>query len=177
VVADAAAEHADERPRLALVVELVELVLEGGAHAEEQVATLLDDTARQTDVVARYGGEEFVVVMPETDLAQASVFAERFRARVDKERAVAMSGGLDSSVAAALLVESGAEVIGITARMWKEGSRCCSLQDIEQARRVCGYLGIYSQTIKCIFNRFDISGVVFYYDNGFHAYLTAIVIS
>lgn len=56
--------------------------------------------------------------------------------------AVGMSGGTDSSVAAAWLVEQGVEVIGLTAHMWKEGSRCCSLEDVERARKVCAALGI-----------------------------------
>jgi diguanylate cyclase (GGDEF)-like protein len=62
----------------------------------KRAASLLDETARQTDVVARCGGGEFVVVMPETDLVQASIFAERFRARVERELAVTMSGGIAS---------------------------------------------------------------------------------
>lgn len=53
-----------------------------------------------------------------------------------------MSGGTDSSVAAALLVEQGWEVIGLTAHMWKEGSRCCSLEDVTRAQKVCAALGI-----------------------------------
>ncbi len=55
---------------------------------------------------------------------------------------VAMSGGVDSSLAAALLVESGAEVIGITMRLVAEGSRCCSPDDADDARRVADRLGI-----------------------------------
>ena len=39
-----------------------------------------------------------------------------------------MSGGTDSSAVAAMLVDQGYEVIGLTAHMWKEGSRCCSLR-------------------------------------------------
>jgi len=56
--------------------------------------------------------------------------------------AVGMSGGTDSSVAAALLVDQGYEVLGVTARMWKEGSRCCSLEAVQSARKVCWHLGI-----------------------------------
>ncbi|MFC1468174.1 tRNA 2-thiouridine(34) synthase MnmA [Verrucomicrobiota bacterium] len=56
--------------------------------------------------------------------------------------AVGMSGGVDSSAVAALLVDQGYEVIGLTAHMWKEGSRCCSLEDVERARKVCHALGI-----------------------------------
>jgi tRNA-specific 2-thiouridylase len=56
--------------------------------------------------------------------------------------AVLMSGGVDSSAAALLLVRRGHEVVGITARMWDEGSRCCDEEDIYRAQRVCHTLGI-----------------------------------
>ena len=56
---------------------------------------------------------------------------------------VAMSGGVDSCVAAALLVEAGYEVVGITMHLLESPSRCCSLEDAEQARRVAEQLGIH----------------------------------
>lgn len=62
---------------------------------------------------------------------------------------VAMSGGVDSSVAAALLVEQGHDVIGMTMQLWDYGTRakrhanrCCASEDIEDARRVANHLGI-----------------------------------
>jgi tRNA-specific 2-thiouridylase len=57
---------------------------------------------------------------------------------------VAMSGGVDSSVAAALLVEQGHEVVGATLKLWggKSDSGCCSVADVEDARRVAQQLGI-----------------------------------
>lgn len=64
---------------------------------------------------------------------------------------VAMSGGVDSSVAAALLVEAGYTVVGITMHLWDfEGvggnihheSGCCSLSAMNDARMVCHRLGI-----------------------------------
>ncbi|MFY0522375.1 tRNA 2-thiouridine(34) synthase MnmA [Archangium gephyra] len=60
---------------------------------------------------------------------------------------VAMSGGVDSSAAAALLKEQGHEVIGITLRVWSyEGKAqcgsCCSPDDIDDARAVAQTLGI-----------------------------------
>jgi len=55
---------------------------------------------------------------------------------------VAMSGGVDSSVAAALLVESGGDVVGVTMHLAGEASRCCSLDDADDARRVAERLGI-----------------------------------
>ncbi len=61
---------------------------------------------------------------------------------IQKRVAVGMSGGTDSSAVAAMLVDKGYEVIGLTAHMWKEGSRCCSLEDVERARKVCSYLNI-----------------------------------
>ena len=63
---------------------------------------------------------------------------------------VGMSGGVDSSVAAALLVEQGYDVVGVTMRLWTEErpdelrghQQCCSVEDIDDARRVAGQLGI-----------------------------------
>src|SRR5262249_9016530 len=73
--------------------------------------------------------------------------------------AVAMSGGVDSSAAAALLKESGEELVGLSMQLWNQRrrlagedeapdselrrtSRCCSLDDIWDARRVASHLGI-----------------------------------
>jgi two-component system cell cycle response regulator len=47
-----------------------------------QVGELLRHEARSVDLIARYGGEEFVVVMPETTLRGAAVFAERVRSKI-----------------------------------------------------------------------------------------------
>jgi tRNA-specific 2-thiouridylase len=55
-----------------------------------------------------------------------------------------MSGGVDSSVAAALLVERGHEVVGVTMKLWggPSDSGCCSVADVDDARRVAQQLGI-----------------------------------
>jgi len=61
---------------------------------------------------------------------------------------VAMSGGVDSSVAAALLVEGGHDVIGLSMQLYdqQQGDRrfgtCCTLDDLSDARRVAHHLGI-----------------------------------
>ena len=62
---------------------------------------------------------------------------------------VAMSGGVDSSVAALLLARQGYEVIGVTLRLYSEeraeaaplSRGCCTLEDIDDARRVCAAIG------------------------------------
>lgn len=67
----------------------------------------------------------------------------------EKRVVVAMSGGVDSSVAAALLVEQGYEVIGMMMRLWSddamggaEHNRCCTPEQMADARRIADHLGI-----------------------------------
>lgn len=70
---------------------------------------------------------------------------------------VAMSGGVDSSVAASLLVDQGYEVIGATMQVWDysacditEGSgTCCSSLDVDDARSVADRLGIPFYVLNC----------------------------
>ena len=57
---------------------------------------------------------------------------------------VAMSGGVDSSVAAALLARGGHHVVGVTMRLWggESDTGCCSVADVDDARRVAQQLDI-----------------------------------
>lgn len=57
---------------------------------------------------------------------------------------VAMSGGVDSSVAAACLIEAGHQVTGVTLKLWggESDTGCCSVSDVDDARRVADRLGI-----------------------------------
>ncbi len=76
-------------------------------------------------------------------MAESKVASKTNGQVADGERlVVAMSGGVDSSVAAALLVDNGFEVLGVTMHLAGEASRCCSLEDADDARRVADALGI-----------------------------------
>ena len=63
---------------------------------------------------------------------------------------VAMSGGVDSSVAAARLKAAGHDVTGVTLKLWggESDSGCCSVADVEDARRVAAQLGIPHYTFN-----------------------------
>jgi tRNA-uridine 2-sulfurtransferase len=86
---------------------------------------------------------------------------------------VAMSGGVDSSSAAALLKEQGHEVIGITLKVWSYGSKaqcgsCCSPEDIDDARAVADKLSIpfYVANVEELFKERVVSPFVQSYLNG-----------
>jgi tRNA-specific 2-thiouridylase len=57
---------------------------------------------------------------------------------------VAMSGGVDSSVAAVVLARAGHDVTGVTLKLWggESDSGCCSVSDVDDARRAADHLGI-----------------------------------
>ncbi len=95
--------------------------------------------------------------------------------------AVAMSGGVDSSAAAALLKEQGHELVGFTMQLWNQRrhinvdengdplpSRCCSLDDVYDARRVAESLGMpfYVLNLEKDFERDVVNPFVESYLNG-----------
>ncbi|NWF78668.1 MAG: tRNA 2-thiouridine(34) synthase MnmA [Chloroflexi bacterium] len=88
---------------------------------------------------------------------------------------VAMSGGVDSSLAAALLHEQGHEVVGVTMHLWDDEderlaeSLCCAAEMAESARRVCARLGIpyYVFNYQQEFRRHVIDYFVQAYSQGF----------
>jgi tRNA-uridine 2-sulfurtransferase len=83
---------------------------------------------------------------------------------------VAMSGGVDSSVAAALLVQQGYDVIGMMLRLWsepgfEENNRCCTPDAMTMARRVAAKLSIPFYVIDAKQSFYDI--VVQYFIDGY----------
>ena len=86
---------------------------------------------------------------------------------------VAMSGGVDSSVAAALLVEQGYDVVGATMKLTCHGDElpdrpCCSLDSVNDARRVCDRLGVphYVLNLEKAFGRDVVDDFVREYARG-----------
>jgi tRNA-specific 2-thiouridylase len=86
---------------------------------------------------------------------------------------VAMSGGVDSSLAAALLKDQGYEVIGMMLRLWsepgKEGSnRCCTPDALAMARRVAARLGIafYAVDVQAVFRQTVVQNFIDGYTQG-----------
>lgn len=88
---------------------------------------------------------------------------------------VAMSGGVDSSVAAYLLKQQGYDCIGVTMRLYenetvgrKREATCCSLEDVEDARGVCCRIGIpyYVFNFSADFERQVIRRFVDAYEHG-----------
>src|SRR4249919_1985157 len=86
---------------------------------------------------------------------------------------VAMSGGVDSSVAAAVLAEQGYDVIGVTMKLFCYGDDvpdrpCCSLDSINDARRVCQQLGVphYVLNLESAFGRDVVGNFVQEYARG-----------
>jgi tRNA-uridine 2-sulfurtransferase len=86
---------------------------------------------------------------------------------------VAMSGGVDSSVAAALLVEQGYRVVGMMLRLWNEPgreseNRCCTPDAMNQARRVAAQIGIpfYALDARDLFREKVVQSFLNEYSNG-----------
>jgi diguanylate cyclase len=65
-----------------------------GDQVLKQVGQVLDQYARESDVIFRYGGEEFVVVLPGTGLSGAATFAERMRTTIERLSPVTVSCGV-----------------------------------------------------------------------------------
>ena len=86
---------------------------------------------------------------------------------------VAMSGGVDSSVAAAMLVEQGYDVVGATMKLFCHDADlpdrpCCSLDSVNDARRVCQQLGVphYVLNLESAFGSDVVDNFVSEYANG-----------
>ena len=86
--------------------------------------------------------------LAKVDLSGADLDLGFAKPRSETRVVVAMSGGVDSSVAAALMVHAGYDVVGVTLQLYDHGAAlkkqgaCCAGQDIHDARRVAEALGV-----------------------------------
>ncbi len=125
-------------------------------------------TAEQLDRVAQ--------VFPEAGRQGAPPRGRRELIMPRERVLVAMSGGVDSSVAAAVLAEQGYDVIGVTMKLFCYGEDvpdrpCCSLDSIDDARRVCERVGVphYVLNLETAFSRDVVRDFVHEYDARPHA--------
>jgi tRNA-uridine 2-sulfurtransferase len=102
---------------------------------------------------------------------------DNFESMAKQRVLVGMSGGVDSSVTAALLVEQGYDVVGVTLNVWPEldgideqerEDACCALGAVADARRVADMLGIrhFSLNLRDLFRERVIKDFVQQYQNG-----------
>lgn len=95
----------------------------------QRLAQIIRETARAIDVPARYGGEEFAVILPETDIEGASVFAERLRKAVestairfrDRELNVTLSVGVANFPASG--AENKTQLVGLADKLLYDAKR------------------------------------------------------
>lgn len=94
---------------------------------------------------------------------------------MNKNALVAMSGGVDSSVSAALMCEKGYDCIGVTMKLYEtditcesSDKACCTLSDVEDARSICHKLGMryYVSNFKEDFSRQVIDRFINAYETG-----------
>ena len=93
--------------------------------------------------------------------------------KIKKRVIIAMSGGVDSSVAAKLLKDSGCDVMGIFLHFWKDEqetgeNKCCSLESLNDAQRVCRIIGIplYTLNFSKPFKKEVVDNFLTEYQNG-----------
>ena len=85
----------------------------------KEIAKVIKDSIRETDISGRYGGEEFVAILPETNAENATIVAERIRALA--ESTVISHDGLDISVTISIGI-SQFSVEYLTAMQWLEAA-------------------------------------------------------
>lgn len=129
-----------------------------GDQALREVSTRLRQTARSTDVVARHGGEEFAMILPETDLEQGLIAAERFRAAVDGavvrgarggSRVLTLSAGVGCYPAHASSVTELIELIDAALYKAKRlgRNRVCAVSNVPEPKEVPAVPGVQPPSV------------------------------
>jgi diguanylate cyclase (GGDEF)-like protein len=75
------------------------------------LATIMKTTARDTDAVARLGGDEFIVVLPDTGMEGAVIFAERIRRRVDEHVFASATARMRITISVGVALAHGTDVV------------------------------------------------------------------
>ncbi len=84
-----------------------------GDIALQELAEIMNITARETDVVARFGGDEFVVLLPDTGWQGAMTFAERLRKNVDDHSFMVEGAELDITISIGVALARGTDPISV----------------------------------------------------------------
>jgi diguanylate cyclase (GGDEF)-like protein len=87
------------------------------------IAHILQNNCRQSDLAGRYGGEELIILLPETEAAGALIIAERIREKIEQHRTVDGKG----------------TVIGVTVSMGVASLSGAELKDIDTNERIVQY--------------------------------------
>ena len=69
-----------------------------GDRVVRQLADILKQSVRETDIVTRHDGEKFFIIMPQTDLHKSAAFSDRLRAAVENSLPVTVSGGVTQAI-------------------------------------------------------------------------------
>ncbi len=94
-----------------------------GDEVLKEFASRIRSTVRGADLACRYGGEEFVVVMPDTDAAQAAIIAERLRNMVETQPFRIRSTGLDLRITASLGIAGNEPGVETPEQLLKQADR------------------------------------------------------
>ncbi len=96
----------------------------------KSIAGVVRKSVRETDIAARYGGEEFIMLLPETDAAGATIFAERLRKSIEASAFDSESGALKVTISigiSSIAVDKQSKETGTTYKDTDEMIKCADI--------------------------------------------------